>query len=163
MTQLPTHRGDGNPPATTPAGRSTRTDATVTKSPVLDLHSPVGQAYRLLRTVFTIAPIAFGADKFAEILTHWEKYLAPWINDLVPGTAHQAMLAIGVVEIAAGILVALRPDFGGYVVAAWLAGIIVDLVTLGGYLDVALRDFGLLVGALALARLAHAARTAARP
>jgi len=163
MTQLPTHRGAGNAPATTPSARSTRTDATATQSPVLDLHSPVGQAYRLLRTVFTIAPIAFGADKFAEILTHWEKYLAPWINDLVPGSAHQAMLAIGVVEIAAGILVALRPDFGGYVVAAWLAGIIVDLLTLGGYLDVALRDFGLLVGALALARLAHAARVAARP
>jgi hypothetical protein len=117
------------------------------------------QAFRLLRTVFTIAPIAFGADKFAELLTDWEQYLAPWINDLVPGTAHQAMLAVGVIEIVAGVLVAVRPDLGGYVVAAWLAGIILNLVTTAEYLDVALRDFGLLVAALALARLAHAART----
>jgi hypothetical protein len=114
---------------------------------------PVDQAFLMLRTVFTIAPIAFGLDKFAGILTHWEKYLAPWINHLVPGNAHQAMLAVGVVEIVAGVLVAVRPAIGGYVVALWLAGIIVDLVTLGNYYDVALRDFGLLVGALALARL----------
>jgi len=122
----------------------------------------VQQAFRLLRTVFTIAPIAFGADKFAELLTHWEQYLAPWVNHLVPGTAHQAMLAVGLVEIAAGVLVAVRPDIGGYVVAAWLAGIILNLVTMGQYLDVALRDFGLLVAALALARLAHAVRAAHR-
>lgn len=114
---------------------------------------PADQAFLMLRTVFTIAPIAFGLDKFAGILTHWEKYLAPWINNLVPGNAHQAMLAVGVVEIVAGVLVAVRPAIGGYVVALWLAGIIVDLVTLGNYYDVALRDFGLLVGALALARL----------
>jgi hypothetical protein len=121
--------------------------------------TPEGQAYRLLWTVFTVAPIAFGADKFFELLTDWEQYLAPWVNDVVPGTAHQAMLAVGVVEIVAGILVAVRPDLGGYVVAAWLAGIILNLVTMGEYLDVALRDFGLLVAALALARLATAART----
>jgi hypothetical protein len=116
------------------------------------------QVFTLLRTVFTIAPIAFGADKFAGLLTDWEQYLAPWVNDLVPGTAHQAMLAVGVVEIIAGLLVALRPDIGGYVVAAWLAGIILNLVTMGEFLDVALRDFGLLVAALALARLAHSTR-----
>ena len=125
-----------------------------------DVHAPAGQAYRLLRTVFTIAPIVFGLDKLAGLLTDWEQYLAPWINDLVPGTAHQAMLAVGVIEVVAGLLVAVRPDLGGYVVAAWLAGIILDLVTMGDYLDVALRDFGLLVAALALARLAHGARTA---
>jgi uncharacterized membrane protein YphA (DoxX/SURF4 family) len=112
------------------------------------------QAFLLLRTVFTIAPIAFGLDKFFNLLTDWEAYLAPWINDLVPGTAHTAMLIVGVVEIVAGIVVAVRPQFGGYLVAAWLGGIIVNLVTLGDYYDVALRDFGLLVGALALARLA---------
>ena len=112
------------------------------------------QAFLLLRTVFTIAPIAFGLDKFFNLLTDWEAYLAPWINDLVPGTAHTAMLIVGVVEIVAGIVVALRPQFGGYLVAAWLGGIIVNLVTLGDYYDIALRDFGLLVGALALARLA---------
>ncbi len=112
------------------------------------------EAFLLLRTVFTIAPIAFGLDKFFGVLTDWDQYLAPWINDLVPGTAHQAMLAVGIVEIMAGVLVAVRPHIGGYVVALWLAGIIVNLVTLGDFYDVALRDFGLLVGALALARLA---------
>jgi hypothetical protein len=112
------------------------------------------EAFLLLRTVFTVAPIAFGLDKFFGILTDWDRYLAPWINDLVPGSAHQAMLLVGVVEVAAGILVAVRPRLGGYVVALWLFGIIVDLVTLGDFYDIALRDFGLLVGALALARLA---------
>jgi hypothetical protein len=112
------------------------------------------QAFVLLRTVFTIAPIAFGLDKFFDILTNWEQYLAPWVNDLVPGTGHQAMLAVGVVEILAGVLVAVRPAIGAYVVAAWLVGIIVNLVSIGDYYDIALRDFGLLVGALALAMLA---------
>jgi hypothetical protein len=112
------------------------------------------EASLLLRTVFTIAPIAFGLDKFFGLLTNWDQYLAPWINDLVPGSAHQAMLLVGVVEIAAGVLVAVQPRLGGYVVALWLAGIILDLVTLGDFYDVALRDFGLLVAALALARLA---------
>ena len=112
------------------------------------------QAFMLLRTVFTVAPILFGLDKFAGLLTDWNQYLAPWIDDLVPGTTHQAMLIVGVIEVVAGILVAVRPDIGGYVVAAWLLGIIVNLVTLGDFYDIALRDFGLLVGALALARLA---------
>jgi hypothetical protein len=117
-------------------------------------HDGADQAFLLLRTVFTVAPIAFGLDKFVGLLTDWEKYLAPWVNGLVPGTAHQAMLAVGVVEIVAGVLVAVRPQIGGYVVALWLAGIIVNLVSMGAYLDVALRDFGLLVAAVALARLA---------
>src|SRR3954471_5549388 len=112
------------------------------------------QAFLLLRTVFTIAPIVFGLDKFLGLLTDWEQYLAPWINHLVPGTAHQAMLAVGVIEILAGVLVAVRPAIGGYVVAAWLLGIIVNLVSIGDYYDIALRDFGLLIAALALARLA---------
>ena len=111
-------------------------------------------AFLLLRTVFTVAPIAFGLDKFAGLLTDWDKYLAPWINDLVPGTAHQAMLAVGVVEILAGVVVAVTPRFGGLLVAAWLVGIIVNLLTLGDYYDVALRDLGLLVSALALSLLA---------
>jgi len=111
-------------------------------------------AFLLLRTVFTIAPILFGLDKFAQVMTDWDKYLAPWINDLVPGDAHDAMMIVGVIEIVAGILVAVAPRIGGYVVALWLAGIILDLLTLGGYGDVALRDFGLFVAAIALARLA---------
>jgi len=112
------------------------------------------RAFLLLRTVFTIAPIAFGLDKFAELLTDWEQYLAPWVNDLVPGTAHQAMLAVGVIEIVAGLVVALRPRFGGYLVAAWLGAIIVNLLLQADFYDIALRDFGLMIGALALARLA---------
>ena len=115
---------------------------------------PAQQAFLLLRTVFTAAPILFGLDKFFEVLTEWERYLAPEFNDLIPGSAHQAMLIVGVVEIAAGILVAILPRIGGYIVAAWLAGIILNLLLIGNYYDVALRDFGLLVAALALARLA---------
>ena len=115
---------------------------------------PAREAFLLLRTLFTVAPIAFGLDKFFGLLTDWEVYLAPWIDDLVPGTAHQAMLLVGVVEIAAGVLVFVAPRLGGYVVALWLAGIIVNLLTLGDFHDVALRDFGLMVAALALARLA---------
>jgi len=117
---------------------------------------PAFQAFWLLRIGFTVAPILFGLDKFAELLTDWERYLAPSIDNLVPGTAHQAMLAVGVIEIVAGIVVALLPRFGGYLVAAWLGGIIVNLLILGDFYDVALRDFGLLIGALALARLATA-------
>jgi hypothetical protein len=112
------------------------------------------QAFLLLRTLFTVAPILFGLDKFVGLLTDWEQYLAPQIDNLIPGTAHQAMLVVGVVEVLAGLLVAVLPRIGGNVVAAWLAGIIVNLLLIGGYYDVALRDFGLLVGALALARLA---------
>jgi hypothetical protein len=115
---------------------------------------PVQQAFLLLRTVFTVAPIAFGLDKFANLLTDWPGYLAPFVDRLVPGTAQQAMYAVGVIEIVAGLLVAARPKYGAVVVAAWLAGIIVNLLLLGDYYDVALRDFGLLVGALALWRLA---------
>ena len=114
-------------------------------------------AFLLLRTIFTVAPILFGLDKFFNVLVDWEQYLAPWIDDIVPGDAGQAMLTVGVIEIVAGVLVALRPAIGGYVVAAWLLGIIVNLVTMGEYYDIALRDFGLLVAALALARLASSA------
>jgi hypothetical protein len=115
---------------------------------------PARQAFLLLRTVFTVAPIVFGLDKFAKVLTDWPQYLAPWIDDIVPGTAQQAMYAVGVVEVLAGVLVAVLPWIGAWVVAAWLAGIIVNLLTIPGFYDIALRDFGLLVGAVALARLA---------
>lgn len=112
------------------------------------------RAFFLLRTVFTVAPILFGLDKFANVMTTWEGYLAPWIDGILPGDAHTAMLIIGVIEIVAGIVVAIVPRFGALIVAAWLAGIIVNLVSMGSFVDVALRDFGLLVGALALAALA---------
>ncbi|MFL5913533.1 MAG: hypothetical protein ACJ768_23590 [Gaiellaceae bacterium] len=117
---------------------------------------PSRQAFLLLRTVFTVAPILFGLDKFANLLTDWPRYLTPVIDDIVPGTAQQAMYAVGVVEILAGIAVALLPRYGALLVAAWLAGIIANLLLLGDYYDIALRDFGLLVAALALSRLAVA-------
>lgn len=126
------------------------------------LRSPQHQAFLLLRTVFTIAPILFGIDKFTNILTDWTMYLAPFADSVIPGDAVFAMRIVGVVEIAAGILVAVAPRIGAWVVAAWLAGIIVNLLILPGYFDVALRDFGLLVGAVALARLAQADHDARR-
>lgn len=117
---------------------------------------PAYQAFLLLRTGFTVAPILFGLDKFFHLLVNWDKYLAPRIDRVVPGTAHQAMDAVGVIEIVAGLVVALWPRFGGYLVAAWLAAIIVNLLLIPGYYDIALRDFGLLLAALTLARLAAA-------
>lgn len=121
---------------------------------VLTRTDPVTQAFVLLRTVFTVAPILFGLDKFFNLLVDWPVYLAPWIDSIVPGSPQTAMYIVGVIEIVAGVLVALQPKWGGLVVAAWLLGIIVNLVTGPGYYDIALRDFGLLVGALALSRLA---------
>ncbi|MFG1930401.1 hypothetical protein ACGFK1_07045 [Mycobacterium sp. NPDC048908] len=120
------------------------------------LTDPSYQAFLLLRTVFTVAPILFGLDKFFNVMTDWPKYLAPWIDGILPGSAATAMYIVGVIEILAGILVAVAPRIGAYVVALWLAGIIVDLLTGPGFYDVALRDFGLLIGALALGRLADA-------
>jgi uncharacterized membrane protein YphA (DoxX/SURF4 family) len=119
-----------------------------------DAADPAYQAFLLLRIGFTVAPILFGLDKFFNLMVNWEQYLAPWINRLLPGTAHQFMDVVGVIEIAAGLLVAIKPRYGAYVVAAWLAGIIVNLLTYSGYYDVALRDFGLLLAALTLGRLA---------
>jgi len=122
------------------------------------------QAYLLLRLAFTVAPIAFGLDKFFNVLVDWPIYLAPWINDIAPGSGQDFMYVVGAVEILAGVLVAIKPRYGAPVVAAWLAGIIVNLLTVPGFYDVALRDFGLLLGALTLTRLAWAYdRRDARP
>ena len=122
------------------------------------LRSDAGaQAFLLLRIAFTVAPILFGLDKFAEVLfDHWPAYLATEFNDIIPGNAQDAMYIVGVVEIIAGLVVLVAPRFGGLLVAGWLAGIIVSLLLVGGYGDIALRDFGLLLGALTLARLASA-------
>ena len=134
---------------TTPLARQSRLAA-------LRTADPSRQAFLLLRTVFTVAPIAFGLDKFANVLVDWPRYVAPVINDLVPGTGQQAMYAVGVIEVIAGLAVAIRPRYGALLVAAWLAGIIVNLLLIPGYYDIALRDFGLLVAALTLSRLAVA-------
>jgi hypothetical protein len=114
---------------------------------------PAFQAFTLLRIGFTVAPILFGIDKFANVMVDWTQYLAPWINDIVPGSASDFMYAVGVIEIIAGLVVAVRPRYGAYLVAAWLGGIIFNLLTYSGYYDIALRDFGLMLGALTLGRL----------
>ena len=129
------------------------TTADVTTSSIAR-SDPAYQAFLLLRTVFTVAPILFGLDKFANLLVRWPGYLAPWIDGIVTGTAQQAMYAVGVIEIVAGMAVAVAPRLGAWLVAAWLAGIIVNLLTFPGFFDIALRDFGLFVAAVALARLA---------
>ena len=112
------------------------------------------QAFALLRIAFTVAPIAFGLDKFFNVLVDWPIYLAPWINDIAPGSGQDFMYFVGVTEILAGVIVALKPRYGAYVVAGWLAGIVINLLTASGFYDVALRDFGLMLAALTLARLA---------
>lgn len=139
------------------------------------IKDPKYEAFFLLRTLFTVAPILFGVDKFFNFLphvpddvmtNHWGRYLAPWIDAILPGNTDQGMYVVGAIEITAGLLVAFAPRIGAWVVAAWLAGIIVDLLTLSGYYDVALRDFGLLVAAVVLGRLAmavHAEEAAAKP
>ena len=118
---------------------------------------PAAQAFLLLRIAFTVAPILFGLDKFAGVLTDdWTRYLATEFDDILPGSAQDAMYAVGAVEIIAGLVVLAAPRFGGLLVAGWLGGIIVSLLLVGGYGDIALRDFGLLLGALTLSRLASA-------
>ncbi len=120
------------------------------------VREPAYQTMLLLRTVFTVAPVLFGLDKFVHWLVDWDRYLAPEIVDALPGTAHELMYVVGTIEVVAGLVVAVRPRFGGYLVAAWLGGIIVNLLLQADYYDIALRDFGLLVAALSLARLATA-------
>jgi len=127
------------------AGTSRRTET--------DAHSPTYQAYQILHWGFVAAPVIAGADKFLHLLTNWDQYLAPALARLSPFGAHGTMLVVGVVEVVAGLVVALKPRIGAYVVAAWLVGIILDLLLLGSFFDVALRDFGLFLGALALGRL----------
>jgi hypothetical protein len=120
------------------------------------LDDPAFQAFMLLRIGFTVAPILFGLDKFFHVLVDWDRYLAPEFADLFNAQAHTLMYAVGAIEIVAGLIVAPRPRFGGYLVAAWLGGIITNLLLIGDYYDIALRDFGLLLAALTLARLATA-------
>jgi uncharacterized membrane protein YphA (DoxX/SURF4 family) len=115
---------------------------------------PAEQAFMILRTAFTVAPILFGLDKFFHLMVNWDKYLAPVLSDPLPFTPHQLMYAVGVIEIVAGLVVAIHPRLGAPVVSAWLVGIIVNLLLIPGFYDVALRDFGLFLAAIALARLA---------
>lgn len=115
---------------------------------------PGREAFRILQIGFVVAPVVAGLDKFFDLLTEWSQYLWPTVTDVLGVAPETFMMGVGVVEIAAGILVAVRPRLGGYVVSAWLTAIVVNLLLLGDYFDVALRDVGLALGALALARLA---------
>ena len=125
------------------------------RAPALEgRQNPTDQAYLLLYAAFIVAPVIAGADKFFHVLVNWDQYLAPLITRVLPMAPHTFMLAVGAIEIVAGLLVAVKPSIGGLVVAAWLWGIIINLLLVPGYYDIALRDFGLSLGALALARLA---------
>jgi uncharacterized membrane protein YphA (DoxX/SURF4 family) len=149
-TNVPGSLGSADPPR----GRAAAVEA--------DWRDPRYQAYALMRLAFTVAPIAFGIDKFFNVMVHWPTYLAPWINRIIPGTGQQFMYVVGAIEIVAGIAVGLKPRYGAYLVAAWLGGIIVNLLSYSGYYDIALRDFGLMLGALTLGRLALAVVPARR-
>jgi len=116
---------------------------------------PSYQAYQILHLGFTVAPIVAGLDKFFNLLVNWEQYLPAFVKNMTGGHGHELMLAVGVIEIVAGLGVAFKPRLFAYVVAAWLLLIVVNLLMIPGYFDVALRDFGLSLGALALARLSQ--------
>ena len=144
----PSRRGD--PDTTSIGSRTASTPPTLTPLG----QDPTRQAYLILRGAFVIAPIVFGLDKFTNWLVQWDQYLAPALSGPLPVSAHQAMYVVGVIEVIAGLVVALHARLGALVVAAWLAGIIVNLLLIPGFYDVALRDFGLLLSAVALQRLA---------
>jgi len=119
------------------------------------LAQPAFQAYQILRLGFTVAPIIAGIDKFTHLLVNWDQYLPSVVNRMVGGHGHELMLVAGVIEIVAGLGVFFKPKIFAYVVSAWLVLIIVNLLLVPGYFDVALRDLGLALGALALARLSQ--------
>lgn len=128
--------------------------ASISESSVSD-SSPSYQAYQVLRMGFTVAPILFGLDKFFNLMVSWEQYLPPFVNNLLGGQGHYLMLAVGAIEIIAGLGVAFKPKIFAYVVSAWLLLIVVNLLMIPGYFDIALRDFGLALAAFALARLSQ--------
>jgi uncharacterized membrane protein YphA (DoxX/SURF4 family) len=146
-TEAPSGRGT---PATTTSGGT----ASAPSSRLRLGSDPARQAYLVLRGAFVVAPVVFGLDKFTNWLVQWDQYLAPALSDPLPMSAQQAMYAVGVVEVVAGVVVALHARLGALVVALWLAGIIVNLLLIPGFYDVALRDVGLLLAAVALQRLA---------
>jgi hypothetical protein len=134
---------------------ATGTMPAATRPMTVSATNPAYQAYEVLHIGFTLLPIVAGADKFFHLLVNWDQYLAPIVTRTLNVGAHPFMMAVGVIEMAAGVLVALWPRVGGYVVMLWLWGIVVNLILFPGYFDIALRDFGLSLGALALARLSE--------
>ena len=117
------------------------------------VREPAYQAYQLLHWGFVAAPTLAGIDKFFHLLTNWDLYLAPAVEKVLPFSGHTFMLIVGVIELIAAAIVAVKPKIGAYVVAAWLGAIVINLLVMRGFYDIALRDFGLMLGALALGRL----------
>src|SRR6476620_1077256 len=128
---------------------------TETRATETGVSSPSYEAYQILHLGFTVAPIVAGLDKFFHLLVNWDQYLPAFVNNLTGGHGHELMLAVGVIEIVAGLGVGFKPKIFAYVVAVWLLLIIVNLLAIPGYYDIALRDFGLMLGAIALGRLSH--------
>jgi uncharacterized membrane protein len=128
-------------------------ESNVVSDTAADASSPAYQAYQILHIAFTVAPILAGLDKFLHVMTNWDKYLPPAVNNMLGGRGHEFMMVVGVIEIIAGVGVLIKPKIFAYVVGVWLLAIIVNLLMTGGYLDIALRDLGLSLGAFALARL----------
>jgi hypothetical protein len=138
------------------ASAAAHTPTTVARSrTAVRTHTPAYQAYQILHVAFVIAPLIAGADKFFHFLVNWDQYLSPMVTRTLPISAHTFMQGVGVIEIVAALLVAVAPAVGGWVVGVWLLGIVVNLLTIPAYFDIALRDFGLALGAFALARLAR--------
>lgn len=133
--------------------QSVNTGMTPSVLPASGTMTPAHQAYQILHWGFAALPVIAGLDKFVHVLVNWDQYLAPIVPQILHIQAHTFMMIVGVIEIIAGIVVAIKPRIGSYVVAAWLVGIIVNLLLAHAYYDVALRDFGLALGALALSRL----------
>ena len=123
---------------------------------VVVAQGPAWQAFLILHWAFVVLPLTVGADKFFDVLVNWDAYLAPIVPQTLGISAHSFMMIVGVIEIATGLLVAIWLQIGAYVVAFWLWGIIINLMLVPGFYDIALRDFGLLLAALTLARLAAA-------
>ena len=126
----------------------------IPKALAAERSSPARQAYQILHIGFVVAPILAGLDKFLHLLCNWDQYLAPWMARLSPIGGHNLMLVAGVIEFIAGVLVAVKPKIAAPIVGAWLCLIILNLINMGSYLDVAVRDLGLALGAFALWRLA---------
>jgi hypothetical protein len=133
----------------------TRTTSRTKSMVEAGVSGPAYQAYQILHVGFVVAPIVAGLDKFFNLLVNWEQYLPPFVNTMIGGHGHELMLVAGVIEIIAGLGVLFKPKFFAYVVSAWLLMIVVNLLMIPGYYDIALRDFGLALGALALARLSQ--------
>ena len=130
-------------------------NTTVDQSHAASTSSPAYQAYWILHFGFTVAPILAGLDKFFHLLVNWDQYLPGVVANASPIQPHALMLVVGVIEVVAGIGVWFKPRIFAYIVAVWLVVIIINLLLIPGYFDIALRDFGLFLAALALARLSQ--------